>query len=85
MLNLCFSQGSYLIVLGLKAFCLFCLVTERKENGLEVDQQLKKAEAAQRRKMQVEKAARASEVWSSFTFSVEWLNQAYIIFFALIG
>ncbi|CAA7055143.1 unnamed protein product [Microthlaspi erraticum] len=34
---------------------------KRKENGLEVDQQLKKAEAAQRRKMQVEKAARESE------------------------
>jgi len=41
---------------------LFCLLTERKENGLEVDQQLKKAEAAQRRKLQVEKAARESEV-----------------------
>jgi len=38
------------------------LLTERKENGLEVDQQLKKAEAAQRRKLQVEKAARESEV-----------------------
>uniref|UniRef100_A0A1J3JJV2 INO80 complex subunit B-like conserved region domain-containing protein n=1 Tax=Noccaea caerulescens TaxID=107243 RepID=A0A1J3JJV2_NOCCA len=34
---------------------------KRKENGLEVDQKLKKAEAAQRRKMQVEKAARESE------------------------
>ncbi|XP_010414991.1 PREDICTED: vicilin-like seed storage protein At2g18540 [Camelina sativa] len=34
---------------------------KRKENGLEVDQQLKKAEAARRRKMQVEKAARESE------------------------
>ncbi|KAL1208669.1 hypothetical protein V5N11_010765 [Cardamine amara subsp. amara] len=34
---------------------------KRKENGLEVDQLLKKAEAAQRRKLQVEKAARASE------------------------
>ncbi|CAH2046803.1 unnamed protein product [Thlaspi arvense] len=34
---------------------------KRKENGLEVDQQLKKAEAAQRRKLQVEKAARESE------------------------
>lgn len=34
---------------------------KRKEDGLEVDQQLKKAEAAQRRKLQVEKAARESE------------------------
>ncbi|ESQ29707.1 hypothetical protein EUTSA_v10023443mg [Eutrema salsugineum] len=34
---------------------------KRKENGLEGDQQLKKAEAAQRRKLQVEKAARESE------------------------
>ncbi|KAF3527987.1 hypothetical protein DY000_02040889 [Brassica cretica] len=34
---------------------------KRKEDGFEVDQQLKKAEAAQRRKLQVEKAARESE------------------------
>ncbi|KAF8054851.1 hypothetical protein N665_1310s0007 [Sinapis alba] len=34
---------------------------KRKEDGLEVDQQLKKAEAAKRRKLQVEKAARESE------------------------
>ncbi|EOA34193.1 hypothetical protein CARUB_v10021702mg [Capsella rubella] len=34
---------------------------KRKENGLEVDQQIKKAEAARRRKLQVEKAARESE------------------------
>lgn len=38
------------------------LTTEQKEKLSEVDQQLKKAEAAQRRKMQVEMAARESEV-----------------------
>lgn len=36
--------------------------TEQKEQLSEVDQQLKKVEAAQRRKMQNEKAARESEV-----------------------
>lgn len=35
---------------------------EQKEKLSEVEQQLKKAEAAQRRRMQVEKAARESEV-----------------------
>ena len=39
------------------------LLTEQKEKLSEVEQQLKKAEAAQRRRMQVEKAARESEVW----------------------
>lgn len=38
------------------------LVIEQKEKLTEVEQQLKKAEAAQRRRMQVEKAARESEV-----------------------
>ena len=38
------------------------LATEQKEKLSEVEQQLKKSEAAQRRKMQVEKAARESEV-----------------------
>lgn len=36
--------------------------TEQKEKLSEVEQQLKKAEAAQRRRMQNEKAARESEV-----------------------
>ena len=37
---------------------------EQKEKLTDVEQQLKKAEAAQRRRMQVEKAARESEVCS---------------------
>lgn len=37
-------------------------MAEQKEKLSEVEQQLKKAEAAQRRRMQVEKAARESEV-----------------------
>lgn len=37
-------------------------MTEQKEKLSEVEQQLKKAEAAQRRRMQNEKAARESEV-----------------------
>lgn len=37
-------------------------MTEQKEKLTEVEQQLKKAEAAQRRRMQNEKAARESEV-----------------------
>lgn len=36
--------------------------TGKKENLSEMEQQLKKAEAAQRRKVQIEKAARESEV-----------------------
>lgn len=38
------------------------LTTEQKGKLSDVEQQLKKAEAAQRRRMQVEKAARESEV-----------------------
>lgn len=38
------------------------LITEQKEKLSEVEQQLKKAEAAQRRRVQVEKAARESQV-----------------------
>lgn len=38
------------------------LIPEQKEKLSELEQQLKKAEAAQRRRMQVEKAARESEV-----------------------
>lgn len=37
-------------------------MTEQKEKLSEVEQQLKRAEALQRRRMQVEKAARESEV-----------------------
>lgn len=40
---------------------------EQKEKLTDVEQQLKKAEAAQRRRMQVEKAARESEVCFLFT------------------
>jgi hypothetical protein len=42
--------------------CPPLLIPEQKEKLSEVEQQLKKAEAAQRRRMQVEKAARESEV-----------------------
>lgn len=40
----------------------YVTTTEQKEKLSEVEIQAKKAEAAQRRKMQVEKAARESEV-----------------------
>lgn len=39
------------------------LIVEQKEKLSEVEQQLKKAEAAQRRRVLNEKAARESEVW----------------------
>lgn len=39
-----------------------CWKTGKKENLSEMEQQLKKTEAAQRRKVQIEKAARESEV-----------------------
>lgn len=55
--NFSYFNTSYLIVL---------LLTEQKEKLTEVEQQLKKAEAAQRRRMQVEKAARESEVCPFF-------------------
>lgn len=45
------------------------LVTEQKDKLSEVEQQLKKAEAAQRRRTQVEKAARESEVCPSWFFN----------------
>jgi hypothetical protein len=58
--------------MGSKGICkgIFCFsskhvlayLTERKEKLSEVEQQLKKAEAAQRRKMQVEKAANEIQV-----------------------
>lgn len=47
---------------------LFAPMTEQKEKLSEVELQLKKAEVAQRRRMQVEKAARESEVYSSLVF-----------------
>lgn len=43
----------------------FVLNTEQKERLTEVEQQLKKAEAAERRRIQNEKAARESEVWAT--------------------
>jgi hypothetical protein len=42
---------------------LIVLMTEQKEKLTEVEQQLKRAEALQRRRMQVEKANRESEVY----------------------
>lgn len=44
------------------------LIVEQKEKLSEVEQQLKKAEAAQRRRVLNEKAARESEVWFSWCF-----------------
>lgn len=48
--------------MSLESMLLLVLMTEQKEKLSELEQQLKKAEAAQRRRMQVEKAARESEV-----------------------
>lgn len=56
---------SFLVHVCLQTF-LFVLMTEQKEKLSEVEQQLKKAEVAQRRRMQTEKAARESEVCSLF-------------------
>lgn len=56
----------YRYLLKCRNFCkfilIYILVTEQKEKLSEVEQQLKRAEALQRRRMQVEKAARESEV-----------------------
>lgn len=57
----------YRYLLKCQNFCkfvvlMFILVTEQKEKLSELEQQLKRAEALQRRRMQVEKAARESEV-----------------------
>lgn len=64
------------------------LITEQKEKLSEVEQQLKKAEAAQRRRMQSEKAAREAEVclptMSCFMFIISWHfseKWSYIIIF----
>lgn len=45
------------------------MVIEQKEKLTDVEQQLKKAEAAQRRRLQVEKAARESEVCILYNLS----------------
>lgn len=70
----CASVSSYLIV--------DCLMIEQKEKLSEVEQQLKKAEAAQRRRIQSEKAAREAEVCHNFiillTFRYAWLNKLFI-------
>lgn len=50
------------------------LITEQKEKLSEVEQQLKKAEAAQRRRMQVEKAARESEVCAIVPFFLRMIQ-----------
>lgn len=48
---------------------MFLFHPEQKEKLTEVEQQLKKAEAAERRRLQNEKAARESEVcFHSITF-----------------
>lgn len=47
---------------SMSLFLCSWLVTEQKEKLSELEQQLKKAEAAQRRRMQSEKAAREAEV-----------------------
>lgn len=54
-------------------FCLaICLLmTEQKAKLSEVEMQLKKAEAAQRRRIQSEKAAREAEV--CFLFSITFI------------
>lgn len=61
------------------------VMAENKEKLSEVEQQLKKAEAAQRRRLQVEKAARESEVCSSlslfFLNSSDLLNLASYFWF----
>ena len=44
------------------------MLIEQKEKLSEVEQQLKKAEAAQRRRMQSEKAAREAEILSVISF-----------------
>lgn len=64
---LCFSVPffvycNHLLVNPRNWILIFILVTEQKEKLSEVEQQLKRAEALQRRRMQVEKAARESEV-----------------------
>lgn len=48
-------------------------MTEQKAKLSEVEQQLKRAEAAQRRRMQSEKAAREAEVCSSCHVLLLWL------------
>lgn len=53
------------------------LITEQKEKLTEVEQQLKKAEAAERRRLQNEKAARESEVCLCFSLSLSLYRRLY--------
>lgn len=64
---------------------LFVLLTEQKEKLSEVEQQLKKAEVAQRRRMQTEKAARESEVCSCFFLFFWYLCSEHCKEFSLFG
>lgn len=50
------------------------LTTEKKEKISEVEKQSKKAEAAQRRKIQSEKIAREAEVWSLYHLLFHFLR-----------
>lgn len=65
------SCGSPLIIACLVHIKIGCFgpLAEQKEKLSEVEQQLKKAEAAQRRKLQMDKAARESEVGLFFSYS----------------
>lgn len=55
----------YLYIVNQNNLIIGWLWTGKKEKLSEVEQQLKRSEAAQRRKMQSEKAAREAEVCSS--------------------
>jgi hypothetical protein len=55
------------------------LIPEQKEKISELEQQAKKAEAAQRRRMQVEKAARESEVCSCLIIFHSFVSTLYLI------
>ena len=67
---------------------MFLFIPEQKEKLTEVEQQSKKAEAAQRRRLQVEKAAKESEVcFCVYTVVCHMherstkVKQAYALFF----
>jgi ABC-type metal ion transport system substrate-binding protein len=53
-----------------------CSIAEQKEKLSEVEIQAKKAEVAQRRKMQVEKAAKEAEVCLFIVFFYKYNQQA---------
>lgn len=55
-----------LVISRVSSYVIVLFLAEQKEKLTELEQQLKKAEAAQRRRMQVEKAARESEVCPLF-------------------